>query len=106
MRKLLFTLMFVCSAAVAELDRKDVSVVCGNKKDLDATLKKFNETPIIASYSKADNVAFALYGNIETGTTTWVAHLLGTDEYCSFGSGDTIAIHKNSILQPKASNFF
>ena len=46
--------------------------------------------------NEVDNVILIVWANKETKTSTWIAHLPLTGEYCTFGAGSTLSLPKIS----------
>ena len=100
MNKLLAAILLATSiSASAELHERTVKVTCGSANDFIMTLEKYQERPVLFSMTKGQPVSYSLWANLEKGTTSWLTHLIGTDEYCMMGVGDEIQIPENSILK-------
>jgi hypothetical protein len=96
MKKLFAILMFLSIAAHAEIHEKTVTVKCGDEKEFRSLVQAFKETPVIMATNEVDNVVLIVWANKETKTSTWIAHLPATGEYCTFGAGSTLSIPKAS----------
>jgi hypothetical protein len=96
MKKLFALLMFLSIAAHAEIHEKTVTVKCGDEKEFRSLVQAFKETPVVMAKNEEDNVVLIVWANRETKTSTWIAHLPATGEYCTFGAGSTLSIPKTS----------
>ena len=94
MKTLFAILMFLSIAAHAEIHEKTVTVKCGDEKEFRSLVQTFKETPVIMATNEVDNVVLIVWANKETKTSTWIAHLPLTGEYCTFGAGSTLSIPK------------
>ena len=92
MKHILSTILLVSifTNVNAEIYEKSVTVVCGSQKDLEKTIKKYREKPVVASVHVTDTTVLTVYGNLETGTSTWVSYVPSLKEYCVFGSGNKL----------------
>jgi len=98
MKKLFAILMFLTITAHAEIHEKTVTVKCGNEKEFRSLVKEFKETPVVMATNEVDNVVLIVWANKETRTSTWIAHLPTTGEYCTFGAGSTLSLPKTSQM--------
>jgi hypothetical protein len=98
MKKLLAILMFLSIVAHAEIREKTITVKCGDKKEFRSMIRAFKETPVVMATNEPDNVILIVWANKETQTSTWIAHLPSTGEYCTFGSGLTLRLPKTSQM--------
>ena len=96
MKKLLAILMFLSIAAHAEIHEKTITVNCGDEKEFKLLVQAFKETPIVMATDEEDNVVLMVWANKETKTSTWIAYLPGTKEYCTVGSGTALSLPKRS----------
>ena len=86
-------------AAHAELHERTVKVVCGSQEEFLMTAKKYEEVPYIAGVNQDQRTITSLWGNMQTGTTSWIMHLSDTDEWCMIGVGSKIIIPESSPFQ-------
>lgn len=93
-------LLATCVTAQAELHEKNIKVMCGSAEELNLTVEKYAESAILYAAAKADpqQITYGVYVNFKSGTSSWIAHLGPTDEYCMIGMGDQIHIPKSSPL--------
>ena len=96
MKKLFAILMFLSISAHAEIREKTVTVKCGDEKEFRSMIQAFKETPLVMASNEVDNVILIVWANKETKTSTWIAHLPLTGEYCTFGAGSTLSLPKIS----------
>ena len=92
------TLLATTFAAQAATNR-DLKVVCGTKEEMAATLEVYQEIPYIVGVNKEAGMLFSLWVNTKTGTSSWVAKIMSTDEFCMMGVGTEVIIPKDSPLQ-------
>lgn len=95
------TLLATCVTAQAELHERTMKVMCGTAEDFNVTVQKYEETAVVYAASAADSsqITYGLYANFKSGTTSWVAHVGQTDEYCMIGIGDQIYTPNSSPLK-------
>ena len=98
MKKLFAILMFLSISAHAEIHEKTVTVKCGDEKAFKSLMQTFKEKPLVMATNEPDNVILIVWANKETQTSTWIAHLPSTGEYCTFGSGLTLRLPKTSQM--------
>jgi hypothetical protein len=102
MRALAAAILLATSiTAQAELHEKTIKIVCGSAEDFSLTVKKYKETAVLYAASKQDlqQITYGIYTNFVTGSSSWVAHVGETDEYCMIGTGDQIYIPDSSPLK-------
>ena len=99
MNKLLASILLIASViAHAEPELRSLSTVCGSQDDMLNTLKNYKEIPIMASINKEAGMMLWLFANMETGTSSWVAQVLKTNEWCMMGIGTDVILPPNSPL--------
>jgi len=87
------------SAATAEPRSRQIRFMCGSFEDVEATMKKYGETMVLATQAPNELTVNLLYVNFETRTSSWFIHDLQTDEYCMMGVGKEIYIPDDSPLK-------
>ena len=92
------TLLATTFAAQAVTNR-DLKVVCGSQEEMAATLEVYQEIPYLVGVNKESGMLFSLWVNTKTGTSSWVAKLMSTNEFCMMGVGTEVIIPKDSPLQ-------
>lgn len=94
-------LLSVCTISQAELHEKTVKVMCGTAEEFNITIGKFEEAAVLYANMKDDpqQISYGVFVNFKTGTSSWVAHLMQSDEYCMVGIGDRFYIPKSSPLK-------
>lgn len=86
--------MFLTLTAHAEVHEKQVTVKCAGEKDFKLMIEAYKETPIVMATNQEDGVILLVWANKKTETSTWIAHLPATGEYCTFGAGLTLSFPK------------
>jgi len=92
MKKLFAILMFLTLTAHAEVHEKTVTVRCANEKEFKMMIDAYKESPVIMATNQEDGVILLVWANKETETSTWMAHVPATGEYCTFGAGTTLSL--------------
>ena len=101
MKKLLAAILLVITASVvtAEPRSRQIRFMCSSFEDVEATVKKYGETLVLATQAPNELTVNMLYVNFETRTSSWLIHDLQTDEYCMIGAGKEIYIPDESPLK-------
>ena len=99
MNKLLASFLLLTSMlAHAEPEMRSLTTVCGSREEMLNTLKNYHEEPIMASMNKEAGMMLWLFANMETGTSSWVAQVIKTNEWCMMGIGTEVILPPNSPL--------
>ena len=100
MKKFVAAILLATSAlaAHAEPELRSLSTVCGSREDMLNTLNNYKEAPIMASMNKEAGMMLWLFVNLETGTSSWVAQVIKTHEWCMLGVGTEVILPPNSPL--------
>jgi len=78
---------------------RDMKVVCGTQEEMAATLEVYQEIPYLVGINKESGMFFSLWVNMKTGTSSWIAKLVSTNEFCMIGVGTEVIVPKDSPLQ-------
>ena len=81
------------------VNNKDMKVVCGSQEEMAATLEVYQEVPYLVGVNKESGMLFSLWVNMKTGTSSWIAKLVATNEFCMIGVGTEVIVPKDSPLQ-------
>jgi hypothetical protein len=92
-------LLSISVLAQAESELRSLSVICGTQEEMAATLKAYQEVPYIVGVNKEAGLLLSLWVNMTTGTSSWVAKIIATNEFCMIGTGTELIIPKDSPLQ-------
>jgi hypothetical protein len=95
------TLLVVCVTAQATPRERNLQVMCGSKQEWTMTAEKYGEELVMAAPAPNKETIISLWANFITGTSSWVTHVVATDEWCMMGIGDELLIPKDSPLNDK-----
>ena len=100
MKKLLAAILLATGtlAAHADPELRSLSTVCGSREEMVNTLKYYQESPVMAAMNKEAGMMIWLFANMETGTSSWVAQVIKTNEWCMLGVGTEVILPPNSPL--------
>ncbi len=75
--------------------------MCGTAEEFNITVGRYEETALIYANTKEDpqQINYGVFVNFKTGTSSWIAHIAPSDEYCMIGMGDRLYIPKLSPLK-------
>lgn len=92
------TLLAMSLTAHADLSEKSVKLVCGKQADIEKTIDVYKETAVMIGVNKDDGIANWLFVNMEKGTSSWVAQIMASDEWCMMGVGTQVVVPEGSPL--------
>ena len=99
MKTILAAILLATSlAAHADLSEKSIKLVCGNQADIEKTVDAYKETAVMIGLNKEAGIANWLFVNMEKGTSSWIAQLIASDEWCMLGVGTQVVVPEGSPL--------
>ena len=99
MKTFMAATLLATSFAAHAVTERNMKVICGSQEEMAATLEVYQEIPYIVGVNKDSGTLLSLWVNMKTGTSSWVAKLMSTNEFCMMGVGTEIIVPKDSPLQ-------
>ena len=84
--------------AQADLSEKSINLICGSQADIEKTVDTYKETAVMIGLNKEAGIANWLFVNMEKGTSSWIAQLIASNEWCMLGVGTQVVVPEGSPL--------
>jgi hypothetical protein len=98
MKKLAMAAILLALVSQGYARDKTIQVACGTKEEWVMTANKYGEELVIAAPAPNRETIVSLWVNFATGSSSWVTHVVATDEWCMTGIGEKLLIPKDSPL--------